>query len=467
MRKVLSLQNGNDSDAIYDGDVSSSVFLLDGPRIGDNGSTPYTPPDNGLGVSDKYIVSTENAVIEWTTITGAGKFETSILNFMKPLGAFHNVGDDRAIYDPTSGRFIFSCLGMDASDNYHYLVAVSKDGNPNDGWNFQSFDPQQPKDLPDQPEAATDGSNIYLISILPGGQQEALVTDGPGNFGSTSAYTRIDLGGESGVFRENAGAGRGDLLFARQGQTMTIEHINLTSHSADATSTVDLGSSVSAGEKKYTLPTPGTAKPIDAQDMQVSGSAYSHGFLYVTFEDRPQTGPDAGVPTAHWAKIDVRDPGHAKLVAQGNVSGAQIGQGVGTFNSSIAVDGAGDVLINFTATGPSLVPSDYYVVQPAGAPDGSFSKPVEIKASAGPYGPSVSAGSAAAVQPTRWGDYSSAVADPANLHAFWISNEYGTKAGSLDWGTATAHVTVNPATSGMTAMDLPSAGGPTYLPTHG
>jgi len=465
---------------INDEELTASLFLLDGPKTSDkvpNIQFAY-PPDNGLAASDKYIVSVENPVIEWTTVAGGGKTEISMADFLKPLGAFKNMGDSRVIYDAASGRFIVTGNAPDASDNHHYIVAVSKDANPNDGWIYQSFDPPHPTDSPDQPSVATDGSNIYLVSLLAANQQEVLVANGgPSSFNGKSAYTRINLGADNAVYRQNAGVGRGDLIFARQGRTMMIKHIDATSRSIDATSTVDLGASVSAEQPGYSLPTPGTSRQINAGSMQVTGNTYSNDFLYVTFEDIPQSGPDAGVSNTHWAKLDVHDPSHATLVAQGNISGAQIGSGVGTFNSSIAVDGAGDVLVNFTATGPSLVPTDYYVVQYAGTSDGSFSKPVEYKASAAPFtdpGASASAG-----QTTRWGDYSTAVPDPANPHAFWISNEYGISPGTNQWGTATAHVIANPTTppnggalqfvdqtaaaSGTVAMDLPTAGGPNYL----
>jgi len=480
MPQSSSPQAGPNVHNINDEELTASLFLLDGPKTSDNapGLTFSYPPDNGLGASDKYVVSVENSVIEWTTVAGGGKSEMPMADFLKPLGAFKNMGDSRATYDAASGRFIVSGTSTDSSNNHHYTVAISKDANPNDGWTYQSFDPPHPTDYPDQPSVVTDGSNIYLASLLPANQQEVLVANGgPSSFNGTGAYIRINLGTDNAVYRQNAGVGRGDLLFARQGRTMTIKHIDTTSRSIDATSTVDLGASVSAAQPGHSLLTLGTSRKINAGSMQVTGNAYSNGFLYVTFEDVPQSGPDAGVSNTHWAKLDVHDPSHAALIAQGNISGAQIGSGIGTFNSSIAVDGAGDVLVNFTATGPSLVPTDYYVVQYAGTSDGSFSKPVEYKASAGPF--TDPAASASAGQTTRWGDYSSAVPDPANPHAFWISNEYGISPGTNQWGTATAHVIANPmppanggalqfvdqttAASGTVAMDLPTAGGPNYL----
>jgi hypothetical protein len=44
----------------------------------------------------------------------------------------------------------------------------------------------------------------------------------------------------------------------------------------------------------------------------------------------------------------------------------------------------------------------------------------------------------------RWGDYSSAIADPNNPSGFWISNEYAT--GASSWATALDEVTLGTGT---------------------
>jgi hypothetical protein len=84
----------------------------------------------------------------------------------------------------------------------------------------------------------------------------------------------------------------------------------------------------------------------------------------------------SSVPLVHWFKIDVSNPSAPSLVAQGDISGAAIGTNVATFNPSIAVDASGDVLINFTASGPNMYAADYYVIQGGGYPVGSFSAPI-------------------------------------------------------------------------------------------
>src|SRR5258706_16238226 len=83
----------------------------------------------------------------------------------------------------------------------------------------------------------------------------------------------------------------------------------------------------------------------------------------------------SSVPAVHWFKIDVSNPNAPTLVAEGDITGTAIGTNVATFNGSIAVDAAGDVIINFTASGPNMYPGDYYVYQRGSDPPGSLIAP--------------------------------------------------------------------------------------------
>ncbi len=46
----------------------ATVLLLEGPDINEGGR--LNPPDNGLAVGSRYIVSDVNAVIQWNTVNG-------------------------------------------------------------------------------------------------------------------------------------------------------------------------------------------------------------------------------------------------------------------------------------------------------------------------------------------------------------------------------------------------------------
>ena len=164
--------------------------------------------------------------------------------------------------------------------------------------------------------------------------------------------------------------------------------------------------------------------------------------------------PGASVPDIHWFKIDVSNLNSPALVAQGDITGAAIGTNVATLNGSIAADAAGDVIINFTASGPNMFPADYYVLQKAG---GSFSAPVLYQASTGFF----DSGNGTSIQP--WGVNSSATVDPNDPRAFWISNEYVANGW---WQTAVAKIETQPEIPVLTVANAAltvTAGGSTAL----
>jgi hypothetical protein len=222
-------------------------------------------------------------------------------------------------------------------------------------------------------------------------------------------------------------------------------------------STVSLGNIDQGGS--YTAQQKGTSVLLDATDKRVQNLVYSNGFLWGVTEEKPI---GSTVPLVHWFKLDVSNPNSPTLVAQGDISGTSIGSNVATFNGSIAVDAAGDVLINFTASGPNNYPSDYYVFHAGNDPSGAFSAPTLYQASSGFF----DSGNGSSTQ--RWGLNSTTIADPANSHSFWVSNEYIANGW---WQTAVAQVEILPSpepptlTLNNTALTVP-AGGSVALGVH-
>jgi hypothetical protein len=208
---------------------------------------------------------------------------------------------------------------------------------------------------------------------------------------------------------------------------VTLATYDKVTNTFSPTSTIGLGQIDQGGS--YTAQQQGTSLLLNAGDKRVANLAYSNGFLWGVTEEKPS---GSSVPLVHWFKIDVTNPSNPALVAQGNISGTTLGSNVATFNPSLAIDTAGDVLINFTASGPSLYPQDYYVYQLGSDPVGSFSAPVLYQASTGFF----NSGSSG-VQP--WGYYSTTVVDPNNPNTFWVSNEYVANGW---WQTAVAQVSI-------------------------
>jgi hypothetical protein len=410
-----------------------TVTLLTGISVSDPVPGFELPPDNGLAVDSGYIVSDVNSVVKWSDLTGANPVEVSMASFFAPLGNYNFFVDARVIYNDAVGQFVVSSSAPDASSNYHFLIAISNDANPNNGFGFADFQFADRAALIDQPDVAVDGSTLFLLGSLAEGQQHVLVD----NRDDQGAPTKeVDVTG-GGIYKEIAGQQKGDYLVSHDLGTITLKHLD-TAGIIDGTSTVDLGD-VSSNYREQYLATQGTTTPLDAGDERVYGLALDNGTLWTTFEVTPTTGPDAGTPNVHWAELNVSDPSHIAVIDQGTISGSKIGPGVGTETGSVAVDGCGDTIMNFVASGDGMTPTDYFEIKAAGATD--FSDATAYALSAGPF-----------VDPTasifgdriasRFGDYSSAVSDPNDPHGFYISNEVGITPGSWQWATSLAHVIV-------------------------
>ena len=203
-------------------------------------------------------------------------------------------------------------------------------------------------------------------------------------------------------------------------------------HGFSATQTIFLGDAdVGGGGSNFTAAQLGTTKTLDINDGRIQSLAYTssggHNYVYGVSEAMPSAGSLAQI---EWFKLDVTDPTNPQYVIGNVISGASLGTGVAVFNPSIAVDKNGDVLINFSASGPNMYPSDYYMVLGAGA--SAFSAPTLYQAST----TFLNSGS---LNDQRWGTYSTAIADPNNPSGFWISNEYVANGW---WQTVVAQIAV-------------------------
>src|SRR5262249_31092928 len=186
--------------------------------------------------------------------------------------------------------------------------------------------------------------------------------------------------------------------------------------------TVSLGK-IDYGSSSYSASQLGTRFQLDAGDGRITGSAYdaAHQKLYVVFEVQPHSNTVSKVPSVEWVQLDMSgfNASHGTsapvMLNSGYLNSLLPTTGAtyqaATFNASVAVDGHGDVLFNFNVSGPKMYPGDYYTdwVGAGNATAGttpSFSTPVDYHDSVAAY-----------VDPAhdsvgRWGDYSTAFADP-------------------------------------------------------
>jgi hypothetical protein len=441
---------------------SQIATVFSGPSV-----TSTSPPHNGLAVGPNNIVMVEGSRIEWTNLAGGSPTLQSTYDFFSSLSPTGGLYDQRCVYDSVNQRYIvimqYAASGATISD---IDIAVSKDSNPNDGWYFASLNTSLTINGQltgsDRPMLSADGTNIYITAAqfdvnISGyvGTESWVIGDtaGPGGGiynGGTPTVTANQLTpSNTGVFTV-AASSTGKTYYASDysssGQILlALQTYDKATNTFGAVSTISLGNIDQGGA--YTVQQKGTSLLLNAVDNRIGNIVYANGFLYGVAEMKPI---GSSVPLVHWFKVDVSNPNAPTLVAQGDISGAAIGANVATFNSSIAVDGAGDVMINFTASGPNNYPSDYYVFQGANDPVGSFSAPILYQASTGFF----DSGDGSSVQ--RWGLNSSTTVDPNNPNSFWLSNEYVANGW---WQTSMAQVAIqNIAATGPTVKSIVPSG---------
>ncbi|MGX7871608.1 beta strand repeat-containing protein [Mesorhizobium sp. ORM6] len=479
------------------GNVTTAIMMVDvgvvdsGPVVANFRSSAHTqtsfsgitdpndyPPDNAFAVGPNNIVMAEGARVEWTDLSGGGGASSfqSIYQFYGslPASARNSLFDPRAAYDSVNQRYVVTADNIGSNGTISNIdIAVSKDSNPNDGWYFYSLNTSltinSQLTAADQPNVSLDGTNIYItapqynvnVSGFAGTEQWVIGdTAGAGggiyNGGTMTVVANQLASPGQGIARVVAG-NNGQTYYASAVNTgsqtlVTVQTYTLATNSFGPAATLSLGNvDQGGGGANFTAQQQGTSFLLDAGDGRIQNLAYANGFLYGVSEVKPA---GSSTPQVHWFKIDVSNPNSPTLVAQGNVSGAAIGNGVATFDGSIAVDGAGDVIINFTASGPNMYPADYYVSLGATDPAGSFSAPVLYRASTGYF----NTGNGSSVQ--RWGNNSTAIADPNNPHSFWLSGEYVANGW---WQTSVAQVAIQTPIATSTSIDTPVTGSLTSL----
>lgn len=502
-----------------EGDVPTQVVIPADSKISVNASTPaflvtssstvaginshwdgisfsqsggYYPPDNALAAGLTEVITSENSAIQWTSLTGTNSFTESLDTFftsVKLSGYF--ITDPRVLYDTTNNRFIVAV--DDVSNNLAssaILLAVSKTGtptsNPSD-WTFEAatttYKINGITTWADQPLVAVDGKNIYVttnqfsstgtnytgdaITVF----NDGLTSGGIYNGGSSAPSSITASANPS--YQPAAISGGGAYLISDLHNNLSI----ITSTPNPSTGGVTLSTPVNVslgtidyGNNSYSVSQLGVSNKLDASDGRINSAVYDtiHKKLYVVFEVRPSS--SSTLPSVELVQLDMSGSTPVVL-AKGNlnallpISGTTAG--AATFNGSVAVDGNGDVLVNFNVSGPNMYPADYYAVWLGAGNNTSntigvsgFSTPVNYHDSVQAYV------DPAKDQVGRWGDYSTATADPNNPNGFWISNEFvnGTYSSYVSWGTAVANVLLSSSTNTVSYFLSQYASSPSPLP---
>ena len=395
----------------------------------------------------------ENDVIEITNRSG-----TALLN-PEPLSKFFSssdfLTDPRALVDPVSGKFIVTCDDLTVNSagavtGSAVVYAISNTTDPTGSWTVGRVNTtyliNSQATWADQPTIASNGTYLDVTSaqfgVSSGQYVDNAVTIIPLSGGTTTAYNL----GNAADYRPVAVPGA-DYFVGYTGNALSILY-NPNGTNSFTSSSISLGS-IDVGNGSYTAPQSGSSVLLDAGSSDVAGAVYANGYIYAVFE----VVPSGTEPAVHWVKVDVSND---TLVAQGNITGPS---GAVAFNPSIAVDANGDVLVNYTVSSSSMDPAAYASVMPSGS--SSFLAPVQYGSSVAPE----TASFGVTNNVIRWGDYSSAVADPAAANSFVVSNEIVPSAQSFfnnaPWGPATATIALSPGTSAAVVASSSTTTNPT------
>ena len=461
----------------YSATPTASSSLITNQVAGISDSTNW-PPQNALAVGTNFVVTSETSRLQWTNLSTNVTQTQSLYSAFASApnsGDVKSLLDTRFAYDSVSGLYVGIALVYHISTG-NIDIDIATTTNPDNGWNVAMLATGSTDT--DMPGLSVDGGNVYITAQVSGGTRTYVVPYADVVNGAT--ITTASPGVQT---LTNLNNGHFNSVSGDAGVTFLVASYSNGSQTYLNYQTYDAGSGVftpmqnfalgnsdqGGGGNNFLVAQAGSSATINAGSGNIRSLAYAsidgRNYIYGVSLVMPA---GATQPQLEWFQLDVTNAtdGVTKpvLVQGGNISAASLGftSDIALFNASIAVNAVGDVLINFTASGASVLPADYYIV--AGR-NQDFGAPVLFQASSAPVTNNPLGGADPATGVQRWGVSSSVVVDPNDPNAFWISNEFFSNdtskvsipAGSSAWwGTATARVLVNPPAPVITS---PSSGG--------
>lgn len=441
---LFGVSPGPVQDATATQTAASASFAPVSPGLavafaGNSYSTNKTNvPDSSLAVGTSYVVTTDNSRIQWYDKTGKLINDQTLNSFFNDKTV--QMADSHVIYDSVNNRFV---VETDARTSVR--IAVSKDANPSDGWYFSSINTNLNINgqsvWSDFPGIATDGKAIYLTAnlekLVNGVYTNTLVEshlwiikDGIGSGGiyqgGAPQYSDFGAstvtGGQYNYFGQAAQVlsptpNGTAFLYNPTGPNNKIQIIEINNPTGSPTFQMQtlVGASPSPGED-VNVSQRGTTTQISANT--VGNAVWQNGVLYVASTMLPSSGPDSGVATVQWMKINGSSLAGLTIADQGTVSGSALaGAGTATYLPAISADANGDFSIVFNASGPNLYAGAYYALHAAKDAAGTIEAAQVLHAGQDQF---ALAGNG---KPPRFGDYSGMGLDPTQ-NEFWMFGEY-------------------------------------------
>ncbi len=135
-----------------------------------NGTDGSVPEDNHIAVSNSgEVFSVVNSNVSIRESDGTLIRNRTLENFTGALAEGQFKFDPRTIYDPTTDRFIFTCLAGNNSQTNRIILGFSEEGSANSTWNLYEFtgNPRGDNTWSDYPMISiTDGELFLTLNLI-------------------------------------------------------------------------------------------------------------------------------------------------------------------------------------------------------------------------------------------------------------------------------------------------------------
>jgi Abnormal spindle-like microcephaly-assoc'd, ASPM-SPD-2-Hydin len=424
-----------------------------------------TPPDTQLAAGPTDLLETLNDSGSVWSKTGAlvEAFDLGVF-FQVPTGSYFS--DPRVLYDAPTGRWFISGLSF-TPPSYGSVVylAVSKTSDPTGLWSVYSAD-STPDILHDQPKIGVSADKVVMswndfqnASAFLGEttyvwQKSQLLT---ANATVAVAGVAEDASRQSPVPAQALGYASSDTnayvvynnnaCFLCGGASIGVLTVTGTPLQGNVTWT-ESDPGIAATATPPSADQPGAPGSIATNDDRFLTAVVQGGTLWTS-------GNDACVPNG-----DTSTRPCARFIAV-TVAGATVTQdfdlasaGAGTYYPAVGLDSIGDMLATYSTSSTSM----YAGVRVIGESGGALLSGQTVKTGEALYNDSPCFG----INPSRWGDYSSAAVDPSSTGDVWLTGEYAavsslTETSGCAWGTYTAELNVGTSTAAPVASVSPTS----------
>lgn len=430
----------------------STVLNFNGQSASDTRNllgVAFVPPDtNGAVGATQFVQIVNVTVAVYDKGTGALVLGPNLINsiwagFGGPCEA-GNGGDPTVLYDQLAGRWLVSQLQFNSSfTSNQQCIAVSTTSDATGSYNRYVFDfganlPDYPK-FGVWPDAYYNSSNTFAkfggtfsflgaqacafdrAAMLAGAAASAICFQQAPSVASLLPSNldgkTLPPAGSPNFFLEIADSTDLDLF---QFHVDFANPANSTFTGPAAIPVAPFSEICNRAIDLACIPEPPPGERVDGL-----GDRLMYRLAYRNFGDHESLVVNhtvAGGALAGVRWYEIRSPAMSPFVFQ---QGTIVDPNINFWMGSIAMDGAGDIALGFSASGPSLDPSVLLVGRVPTDPLGTMTAPAFLVAGTGVQERSFK----------RWGDYSSMAVDPKDDCTLWYTQEYYKTTGSFNWTT--------------------------------